>query len=380
MPPKQQRIDQRTNIRFMVAKGLKPIEIWRELWTVFGNDTMSQTQVRVWAKRFKGGTQADPVADLPHSGRPRVRAEHVEEVRALVETDRRTTIQELAKETGLHPSSVQRILKKDLNFSKLSAKFIPYQLTAEQRQVRKEICELNLRKVRHEEDFLERIITGDETWVPLFDPETKQESSEWRPKGSAQPRKAVKSRSQKKTMLILFYDSKGVIHMEFLPQGETVDTDFYLEVLKRLKESVRRKRPELWLRPPGSEYRRMLLHHDNASCHMATRTLALIGESDILMVSHPPYSPDLVPCDFWAFPFMKNHLRGHKFQTIPDVQTAVRRVFREAPPKRFAESINDLPSRWMKCAVNEGAYFEGENVQIPDHMTATESDSSGDEQ
>ena len=120
--------------------------------------------------------------------------------------------------------------------------------------------------------------------------------------------------------------------MEFLPQGKTVDTDFYLEVLKRLKESVRRKRPDLWARAPNSEYCRMFLHHDNASCHTANRTLALIGESDILMVSHPPYSPDLTPCDFWAFPFLKNHLGGHKFCTIPDVQAAVRKVFRQTDP------------------------------------------------
>ncbi len=227
MPPHKQRIDQRTNICFMVAKGMKPIKIWRDLRSVFGDQTISQTQVWVWAKRFEGGTQTDPVCDLPRTGRPKVHAQHVDEVRALVEGDRCLTIQEISKETGLHPSSVQRILKKDLRFSKLSAKFVPHQLTAEQMKVHKDICELNLRKVRHQEDFLERIITGDETWVPLFDPETKQQSSEWRPKGSACPRKAVKSRSQKKTMLILFYDCKGVVHLEFLPQGETVDTDFY---------------------------------------------------------------------------------------------------------------------------------------------------------
>ncbi len=96
--------------------------------------------------------------------------------------------------------------------------------------------------------------------------------------------------------------------MEFLPQGETVETELYCQILSRLKENVRRKRPNLWKYEAGTEYRTMRLHHDNASCHTSSKTLGLIGESDILMVSHPPYSPDLAPCDFWAFPFMKNHL------------------------------------------------------------------------
>lgn len=380
MPPNQKRVDQRTNIRFMVAKGLKPIEIWRELRTVFGDATISKTQVRVWCKHFAGGDQGVPVSDKPRSGHPRRRAEHVEEIRALVEQDRRMTIAELSEETGVNPASVQRILKRDLKLTKLSAKFVPHQLTPEQRQTRKDMCDQNLRKVRHCEDFLDRIVTGDETWVPLFDPETKQSSCEWRRKGSKGPVKVRKSRAQKKTMLILFYDQKGVVHLEFLPQGETVDTDYYLEVLKCLKESVRRKRPDLWKRQPGTDTRTMLLHHDNASCHTATRTLALIRESGIDMVSHPPYSPDLAPCDFWAFPFLKNHLRGHKFQSINDVQTAVRRVFRECDQKLFRESLQDLPSRWMKCSVNEGAYFEGQNVQIPDHMSVTESKTSSEEE
>ncbi len=289
------------------------------------------------------------------------------------------TIAEISQETGVNPASVQRILKKDLRMTKLSAKFVPHHLTAEQRKMRKELAEINLRTVRHSEDFLDRIVTGDETWVPLYDPETKQASSKWHPKGSMRPTKVVKSRSQKKTMLILFYDQRGVVHLEFLPQGETVDTDFYLEVLRRLKENVRCRRPELWARIPGSDTRRMLLYHDNASCHTANRTIALLGESDIDMVPHPPYSPDLAPCDFWAFPYMKNHLRGHKFQSIADVQTAVHRVFRETDPKLFRESLQDLPSRWMKCSMSDGAYFEGQNVQIPDHMSVTESESSSEE-
>ncbi len=245
MPPNQQRLDQRTNLRFMLAKKMKPIEIWRELRSVFGNQTMSKTQVRMWCRRLANSDQTTPVTDQLRPGRPRARAQHVNTIRQLVEQDRRMTIAELSEESGVNPASVQRILKKDLNLSKLSAKFVPHQLTAEQRWTRKEMCNINLRSVRHVDDLLERIVTGDETWVPLFDPETKQASSEWRLKGSKRPTKAVKSRSQKKTILILFFDHKGMVHLEFLPQGETVDTDYYLEVLQRLKESVRRKRPEL---------------------------------------------------------------------------------------------------------------------------------------
>ena len=34
----------------------------------------------------------------------------------------------------------------------------------------------------------------------------------------------------------------------------------------------------------------------------------------------PPYSPDLVPCDFWLFPKLKSPLKGKRFQTVNEIQ------------------------------------------------------------
>ncbi len=105
-------------------------------------------------------------------------------------------------------------------------------------------------------------------------------------------------------MLTVFFDVKGVIHSEFLPQGQTVTADEYILTLQRLRESIRRKRPELWgqgqVRRGG--VRPFLLHHDNASSHTAVPTLAFIGEQNMEMLPHPPYSPDLAPCNFFSVP------------------------------------------------------------------------------
>jgi len=48
-----------------------------------------------------------------------------------------------------------------------------------------------------------------------------------------------------KVMMVVFFDWQGVIHYEFVPRGQTVNKEFYLTVLKRLREAVRRKRPQL---------------------------------------------------------------------------------------------------------------------------------------
>jgi hypothetical protein len=45
-----------------------------------------------------------------------------------------------------------------------------------------------------------------------------------------------------------FFDCKGNFHHEFLPHGQMVNKQYYLKVTNRLREAVRRKRPDLWRR------------------------------------------------------------------------------------------------------------------------------------
>ena len=59
------------------------------------------------------------------------------------------------------------------------------------------------------------------------------------------PRKAMRARSQVRTMLVLFFDWKGVVHMDFQDKG-TITSKRYIEILRKFHKSVRRKRPEVW--------------------------------------------------------------------------------------------------------------------------------------
>jgi histone-lysine N-methyltransferase SETMAR len=75
------------------------------------------------------------------------------------------------------------------------------------------------------------------------------------------------------------------------------------QVLTRLHESVRRKRPELW---PD----KWILHQVRGPAHDALRVHKFLAKKSITKIDHPPYSPDLAPCDFWLFPKLKNALKG----------------------------------------------------------------------
>jgi len=92
--------------------------------------------------------------------------------------------------------------------------------------------------------FLRTIDTGDETWCYQFDPESKRQSMEWRSPSSPRTKKCRLQKYKVKTMLIVFFDSDGIIHKEFVPAGQTVNSAFYKEILKRLLRRIHRVRPE----------------------------------------------------------------------------------------------------------------------------------------
>ena len=80
------------------------------------------------------------------------------------------------------------------------------------------------------EDFLSRIVTADETWISLYEPESKEQSTMWKTPGSPSPKKFKVSRSTKKQMFIMFFDIQGVILSHAVPQGQTVTANYYSKV------------------------------------------------------------------------------------------------------------------------------------------------------
>ncbi len=356
------KIEQRSVLKFLVKKGDTPIECWRELRRGFGDETLSQKTIRKWHKGFREGHTS--TKDQPWSGRPKTarNADKVDELRGLLQDDRTQTVQSLARQLQVGKSSVHKMLKKDLKFSKLSPRFVPKDLNDDQCRERVWICQENLDSLKADDSFISKIITGDESWIAVLELMTKQASLQWLPKGtiSDRPSKARPQRGEKKSMFTIFFDQRGPVLSEFKLPNETVISKMYIEVLRTLREQIRRKRPELWADQS------FILHHDNASPHTATPTMEFLASHNTKILPHPPppYSPDLALADYFLFGRLKADIRGHRHQTIDDMQTAVFRTLKAIPVQEFHDVVNMLPMRWMKCISMEGGYFEGHHLVI----------------
>ena len=88
------------------------------------------------------------------------------------------------------------------------------------------------------------------------------------------------------------------------------NSQFYCKVLTRLREDIRRKRPDL------RRAKNWMVHDDNAPCHRSLLTREFLAKHNMIALLHPPYSLDLAPADFALFPRLKIQLKGRSFDTL----------------------------------------------------------------
>jgi hypothetical protein len=159
---------------------------------------------------------------------------------------------------------------------------------------------------------LSEIIAGDETWSFEYGPESKRQILQLTQSTSPRTKKARMSKSQMMTMLITFFDIKGIVHFEFFPQDQAVNRAYHVGTLKRLYEAVRRKMPQLW---PND----WILYHDNVSANTEVSFKRYLDQKSITEMKCPPCSSGLSPKDFWLFPKIKSALKGRRFQDSGDI-------------------------------------------------------------
>ncbi|KAL4092295.1 hypothetical protein QTP88_026820 [Uroleucon formosanum] len=185
---------QRAVIEFLVAENVKPVDIHRRLLAVYGNQTLDVSSVRRLALRVKGSEVGKAIiADQDRSGRPVTVTDeaHKQKVDDLVKGNRRIKQSEIAIALGISKERVQHILC-ELEYRKICARWVPKMLTEEMKQNRVEICrQFLLRFDRERENFLNIIVTGDESWVHHYNPENKRQSMEFRHKTSPAPKNRV---------------------------------------------------------------------------------------------------------------------------------------------------------------------------------------------
>jgi len=251
------------------------------LQEAFGDNVMSQSKTFLWYKRFKDGRTS--VDDDELSGRPSTSTtpENIAKIPEVILADRRQTIDDVCEIVGLSYGTIQRILADNLNMRGISAGFVPGLLSDDQKILRVSVCRELKQQARDDPHFISNIITGDETCVYSYDPETKQLSSQWNLAKSPRPEKSLSISQQCQVHFDRFFRHPRHCPQGIRTPGQTVNGKFYSEVLKWLREGIRRKRPYKWKK------NNWFLHHDNAPAHTSLVFRQFTTSKNITVILHP---------------------------------------------------------------------------------------------
>ena len=159
--------------------------------------------------------------------------------------------------------------------------------------------------------------------------------------------------SEMKVMLITFFDHHGMVHHEFVPQGQTVNQHFYKKVLTRLVNKICQKRRAFWA---GKTW---ILYHDNAPAHTALSMKQFLVLKEITTLHHSPYLPDLAPCNFFLFPKLKGILKAAHFQGVEDIKTSMTRHFKTITQKEFSQCFKAWSKRMENASKPTGNILKG---------------------
>jgi transposase len=100
------------------------------------------------------------------------------------------------------------------------------------------------------------------------------------------------------------------------------------------------------------------MHIDNAKSHNSALSLQKTEELGIARLAQPPYSPDMAPCDFFLFDYLKKELHGKNFRSKKGVISVVRAIVTNIPMQRLLRVFPEWIERLYECIANEGEYIE----------------------
>jgi len=158
--------------------------------------------------------------------------------------DRRISAKSIAEQLCISRERDGSIIHEDLDIRKFSAKWVPKCLNADQKRQRCQSSEqiwiffgaIQMISCRA------RLVTMDETWLYHCDPQTKQQSMDWRHSGSPRPKKFRVQKSSGKVPASIVWYQDSILLIDYLPKGQTINTEYYSSLLVEMKDILKEKR------------------------------------------------------------------------------------------------------------------------------------------
>ena len=247
----------------------------------------------------------------------------------------------LKEELKISEGLVFTILHEHLSIKKLYSKWVRHLLTAHQKQQRVNGSEHCLQLFQcSKKEFLHKHVTMDGTWIHYFTPESNQQLGEWTATGESRSKWPKIQTSAGKVLATIFWDVQGILFIDYLEKGRTINSEYYIALLVHLKEEIEKNQPQI------------------KKCSFSKTIHYLTSQLHFKLLPHPPYSPDLAPSDYWLFANLKRMLQGKRFGFNEEVISKTEAYFEAKDKSFYKKDIELLEKHWNQCITLEGDYVD----------------------
>jgi len=165
------------------------------------------------------------------------------------------------------------------------------------------------------------------------------------------PKKFQVQKFAGKVPISIFWDQDGILLIDYLPKGHTINVEYYYSLLVQLKDILKEKHCR-------KVTKGVLFLHDNAQAHRALAIQKKLAYLGFQYLHHPPHSPDLAPLDYHLFPGLKKQLQGCHFSSDAEVIAATQTWLDGRPSEFFLSDLQKLEQRAKKCIGLHGEHVE----------------------
>ena len=254
---------------------------------------------------------------------------------------------QIAEHCRIDESCVYRILTVVLNYKVKHLRWIPHSLTPSQKVTRVELAKSLLKALGSAKKFgYHFFYTGDESWFYLSTDHTFQ----WLPPEDPPEVRVKKTVQDKKYMLTIFWNPNGFSVVKVLPENERFTAEYFINnILKELYEKTKQL--------PNRDNRKVTLHYDNARPHTARKVTRFLEENHMKKAPHPPYSPDIAPCDFFLFGYIKDKLKGESFESVDSLLERVKEILNGISKEILRSAFTEWERRLIQIINTKGDYI-----------------------
>ena len=351
MPARLTAQDQRAYIAISVASNVPCIDVVRTLRKAIDKRNIySQRQIQKLYKEFKDKKRPDTSDQRCNSGRSLSATDEGNEdtIEHLMSIRRDWTLEELVTETGISRGSVATILN-NLGFKKVRARWIPHELSEQEKRNRVVAARENLRWFNRDARMLGRIIALDETVWRCYTPPDPNQAQKYRRSGERPPTRVAQFREPWSRHLIMSVRQDQIIGFEWLGERERWNQETFIRFLN---DTIR---PYVEQTMPGEI---PIILMDNAPWHTGARVMSFIrDEMGWELLNHPAWSPDFDPLDREVFQRIKRPYKGKRYERFVELDSDVGEIVDYLNANHTLTGTSNLPKVWGKIIEVKGEYY-----------------------